>query len=179
MITAEMTIEEAAREIHGNAAAHGWWDEDRSVDEVFALIHSEWSEALEAARRGEDLYWRDDERGGKPEGAATELIDGVIRIFDYLGRLGCAVRGTLGELAGALDKDDVADDLPGAVCDLHRATENVRVAACDDVSLMSLLLTVSAAAMAWVRLHGWDPVGIMDAKHEYNKTRPYKHGKRF
>lgn len=29
----------------------------------------------------------------------------------------------------------------------------------------------------WVRINGLDPEAIMREKHEYNKTRPYKHGK--
>ena len=32
-------INEVAKEIHENARAHGWWDEERSFPEVLALIH--------------------------------------------------------------------------------------------------------------------------------------------
>ena len=41
--------------IHQNAVEHGWWETDRSIDETFVLIHSEWSEALEAARNNEPI----------------------------------------------------------------------------------------------------------------------------
>lgn len=34
-------INEVAKEIHENARAHGWWDEERGFPEVLALIHSE------------------------------------------------------------------------------------------------------------------------------------------
>lgn len=34
-------INEVAKEIHENAVAHGWWDEERGFPEVLALIHSE------------------------------------------------------------------------------------------------------------------------------------------
>ena len=40
-------INEVAKEIHENAVAHGWWDEERGFPEVLALIHSEVSEAPE------------------------------------------------------------------------------------------------------------------------------------
>lgn len=34
-------INEVSKEIHENAVAHGWWDEERGFPEVLALIHSE------------------------------------------------------------------------------------------------------------------------------------------
>ena len=80
-----MEINKIAKEIHENAVAHGWWEEERSLPEIIALCHSELSEALEAYRNHEPYVWikksMDDE---KPDGVAVELIDCVIRIFDYL-----------------------------------------------------------------------------------------------
>jgi len=129
-----MNINSLVKEIHENAVAHGWWDEERSFGEIVALCHSELSEALEEYRNGKPLVYgtcalrpQDCEHykicdavnlGGdkfcgekcKPEGGAVELIDCVIRIFDYLGKIGV------------------------------------------------------------------DTEKLMLAKHEYNKTRPYRHG---
>ena len=102
-----MNINEIAKDIHNNAVAHGWWEDDRSVAEIVALCHSEPSESLEAYRNGEELVW---DNNGKPDGIAVELIDCVIRIFDYLVK----------------EKVDIEE--------------------------------------------------IIRIKHEYNKTRPYKHG---
>lgn len=103
----EMKLNTLAMEIHKNAVAHGWWDEQRSIGDIVALIHTEVSEAFEEFRNGKDYVYYEN---GKPEGVAIELIDAVIRIFDFLA------------------------------------------------------------------YQGIDIYKLMVEKHEYNKTRPYKHG---
>ena len=119
-----MNINEIATEIHQNAKDHGWWDEERNGAEVIALCHSELSEALEEMRSGKPLAYVNYPNGvivtdpdlyksHKPEGVATELVDCIIRILDYL------------------------------------AYKNV------DVEKLLML------------------------KHNYNKSRPYRHGKQF
>lgn len=120
-------------EIHKNAVAHGWWEEERSFAEIIALCHSELSEALEEYRNKKPmLYYQceyhdtrikcPDQYDGcqygknngcnlrKPEGIASELADTIIRILDYCGKMNIDIE------------------------------EAIRI------------------------------------KHEYNKTRPYKHG---
>ncbi len=116
-----MSIKELVKEIHENAVAHGWWDEERSFGDIIALCHSELSEALEEYRdRKPNLYFTEvngfvvtemsERRGEKLEGIAVELADCIIRIFDYCGKAG-------------IDIEEV-----------------------------------------------------IKAKHEYNKSRPYRHG---
>ena len=114
-----MTVNEFAKEVHENAAAHGWWETARSFPEVAALIHSEVSEALEEWRDGNPAIYgccgipgavcefegacdKDEKTGTcKPEGVAVELCDAIIRILDYLDkRLPLAAKGSH---AGVID----------------------------------------------------------------------------
>lgn len=89
-----MTLNELRDAIHNNAVEHGWWENDRKFAEIVALCHSELSEALEADRAGQPLIWFD---GAKPEGAAVEMADCVIRIFDWFGKMGIDVEALIRE----------------------------------------------------------------------------------
>ena len=201
-----MTIRELAQAMHENAVAHGWWDEERSIYEIIALIHSEWSEALEEARAGRPLVWyacnveynpciprldclnagKESEcpsRGKKPEGIAVELIDGCIRILDFFGHREIEVD----------DKDEnpvtveslwndraLMDEVPDTIADtialLHACTSQTII---DEEHDPACLLGAMSIALSWVHAQGIDPLALLLEKHEYNKSRPYKHGKIF
>lgn len=45
-----MIINEFMQEVHQNAVDHGFWEEERPIEEIISLIHSEWSETLEEYR---------------------------------------------------------------------------------------------------------------------------------
>lgn len=102
-----VNMNELAKEIHENAVAHGWWEEERSFGEIVALCYSELSEALEEYHRaGRPMEWRKCEIDGlpcdkvtcecddcsgyyfdkKPEGIAVEMADCLIRILDWFGK---------------------------------------------------------------------------------------------
>ena len=86
-------LNKLANEIHKNAVEHGWWEEERELPEVLCLCHSELSEALEEYRDGNDLVWT--ASNGKPEGVAVEMVDCVIRVFDYLAHKGVDIDGVM------------------------------------------------------------------------------------
>ena len=76
-----MDIKELQIAAHAIAVDRGWWEEDRNVGELLALVHSEVSEALEEWRIDEGLAVIRME-GDKPVGFAVELADTLIRICD-------------------------------------------------------------------------------------------------
>ena len=202
-----MKIAELARLVHENAVAHGWWEENLEFPEINALIHSEWSEALEEARAGMPHVYRTcancddgpciveldtatacsfDATSHKPEGIAVELIDGCIRILDYLGKIKAEIHdsdnieSTIEGLYSDSNVAKVPDKLPELVAYLHQYTASALLKYDDLVFADTFsLLGAMAAALSWVKKQGLDPLAILLEKHEYNKTRPYKHGKQF
>ena len=79
-----MDINKLIEKSHDIAISKGWWDQEREIPELIALIHSELSEALEEYRVSENLDIR--YKNNKPEGFVVELADVLIRIFDLSGK---------------------------------------------------------------------------------------------
>ena len=199
-----MDINEFAKDVHRNAVEHGWWEGERSFAEIIALIHSEWSEALEEFRAGRpmvwhecmdegqsnkpvvceqctDCYWYGKEcidRGQKPEGIAVELIDGSIRILDFAGK--CGTHIFLEGLEG-IETDSGVKPLPDFVADLHFLTAMATRSVWEDGTILddgwrTWLGVAIFECRRYIQMHGLDPDRIMLEKHEYNKSRPYRHG---
>lgn len=190
-----MNYNDWAKEIHENAVKHGWYDKPISQHEYAALFYSEISEAFEEYRNDKpDVYWNcyvtgemcdptseydceyyGDESGCnyrklKPEGIAIELIDLVIRLLDYVGEKGYDIDGT--------QLRRVGESMPGFVemiNDLHDLVflfangGNQQVLVCVIIDIIS----------RYCKSRGLDFESLLRLKHEYNKTRPYRHeGKR-
>lgn len=202
-----MIINQIAKTVHENAVRHGFWDAPVSDELAIALIHSEWSEALEELRAGRPMVYGlilDDSdeshqltedaaeirvRGLKPEGVAVELIDGCIRILDLFGAKGWMVRNNADDAPSTLeslyeDEDIRAEtsiDAAHLIARLHMATSEAlkELQTGDELEAMYCLMVAICDAMSWIDARGMDPMALLALKHDYNVTRPIRHGKRF
>jgi NTP pyrophosphatase (non-canonical NTP hydrolase) len=79
-ISVTRTINALAKHVHEMAISKGWYDgsTDRNIAELIALMHSELSEALEAARHGNPASDKIPQHSGVEE----EFADCIIRILD-------------------------------------------------------------------------------------------------
>ncbi len=89
------SIRDWQTETHGVSLAHGWWDNDTTLEQriktiptKLCLIHSEVSEALELYRDKDFTVAPKFDENGKPIGFDCEMVDIVIRVFDLCGALG-------------------------------------------------------------------------------------------
>ena len=192
-----MDLNEFAKEVHANAVAHGWWETERDPAEIIALIHSEWSEALEEYRACRPMVWyavnadcqmcgdrpviyseicetNNCDAGHKPEGIAVELIDGCIRILDFAAHEKVSLKFR--------EIEPQQPTLPKLIADLHYYTSK----ALDDVGRSGKIISHTHISewlgpavyevFRYIYAHRLEAGKIMLEKHEYNKTRPYRHG---
>lgn len=107
-----------AAEVHKNAVAHGWWDNNPSFAETALMCHSEISEAVDEYRNDMPMCyvmkktcaecpdypagahymetdmskWTPED---KPEGVAVEMADCMIRLLDWFAANGLDVEAIL------------------------------------------------------------------------------------
>jgi NTP pyrophosphatase (non-canonical NTP hydrolase) len=188
----KQTIINRVNVAHGNAVDKGWWQEERSLGELVALIHSEASEALEDFRNGHEptdvWYEKKDASTGqiktmalqpfddwKPCGIPSELADIVIRVYDLVGKL--KMKERFSELLNERFKTDISSSMRSHV----PFGDNVGWL---HVSISGILLNEVEQATAKVvydtyklaEYNGIDLDYAIAEKMVYNATRPHRHG---
>lgn len=211
-----MNLNDFAAQVYQNAVKHGFWEDAPELETSLALIHAEWSEALEEYRAGRPMTWYEctegpearepflcapeneaeclnygreakcEYRGKKPEGIAVELIDGCLRILDLFGRYGmdcnATAEGLINRVRANNPKLNKDTPLPTLVCALHSLTARAGdrcYAVTNKAAALAPLEAALGLVFFWTSENGVDPEKLMVEKHEYNKTRPYLHGKKF
>ena len=179
-----MDLSELQREAHAIAKDHGWWDEERTFGDLIAEVHSKLSKALEAYRElgtTKTAYTVDaDGALTKPEGVPYELADVVIRVADmaehYHWDLDAVSIPEPEEWMEFSPPKSFGDWI--GLCHIHAS--DALIAAwmpperflTPSVSLNLIIRTVQRMAAHY----GIDLDAAIEAKMEYNRTRPYRHG---
>ena len=183
-----MKYNEYVAEIHKNAVEHGWWEDERPFASIVSLIHSELSETLEEERAGRPFVYVNDEHNGretdlekfngrKPEGTGIELADTVIRILDLAGHYRVDVDNVM-----EYKFLDIIPDIHTLIADCHLYISEAYMKYHTGESMdkiFSSLCEVICMVNEYIAEAGYSMEQLINIKHEYNKTRPYKHGKRF
>lgn len=169
--------DELAKRAHDTAVNKGFWEAERNMGEMLALISSEISEALEAHRDARPMWV---EPSGKPEGQAVELADAVIRCLDILFH----IHGP--DVDSLVLKMDAATFIPGPEVNFGERLMMVHdyVARAfgnrnNQQALVMFLAQVIILCEAYITDSGVDPEAVIRRKMDYNDTRPYKHGKAY
>ena len=194
-------IIEWSNRIHEWAVGKGWWKdgvENRDIAEIVSNFHSEISEAWEEYRAGRmNLWWkhkscpdrRDGDKGcpnylerercsgliadeWKPEGFYVEIADLCVRIMDTIG----AYDWTIPLASDHLHRLNIS--IPQFIIDRHKQISDMIVGCTYRWSFQANYFAYwnISNSLETSRHNGVDLWRMIELKHEYNCTRPYRHG---
>jgi len=148
-----MDINKLTQLVHENAKENGWWDEPRTFGEIIALIHSEASEALEEHRNGHmpnETYYSHTDKHPSVVGKSICDMD-ISKDIIILCQYSCTISTKI-------------------IFEADRYTMN------KPEGIPTELADIVIRVMDYCGHEGIDLEKAILEKHEYNKTRPFKHG---
>lgn len=179
---------------HGMAVEKGWWEKDRSDEELTMLMITEIAEATEEVRNRkppvyvvyldqvviptkDDKQWHhvqevdDSHTILKPEGEIVELVDTAIRICDWAGKRGVDLYRSGEARENAMKEIKTKDKTQLNPLEFH--FELVKLLA---EGTYDSKVTVLYAIEMYSEWFGVDFTQALESKLEYNSTRPARHG---
>lgn len=194
-----------ARDVHQVVVDHGFYEKPPSFTAMVVMFHSELSEAVEECRMGRPMLYHPCNAGGvceddlslnerrdcgnrvldpshpeipckakskKPCGVAVEMADCILRILDTLTEAGVDIDAEIGSAQGE-------DDTLQAIAKAHKQISMAFAAATGGADMKKAythLIMCIEIIMAWAKRKSIPMEAVLQIKHEYNKTRPYRHG---
>jgi hypothetical protein len=173
------------KRIHAYALEHGWWEmgvDNREIEELVVLIVGEVSELHEAYRRGK-LDAGCDKIGpdGKPILTCfeDECADIVIRLLDMMAAHGEVVRPETHRLPEYLSFSRQCFALVDRIMDIAKFwdyADNKKATLHSNSTRGSFCSVVLSFVNLMCVVRGVDLWRSVEIKHEYNMSRPYRHG---
>lgn len=191
-------LNELAKNIHQNAKDKGFWDNPRNTGEIFMLIISEASEALEAHRKGgiaqiekfeflvsKEITFDFSFITHIKDTVADELADVVIRILDY-----CFVQHieinpeNFDEIESLEISENFAEALLQITGSIYYASVSARAFEQRENDLDREILIFEIHESIWMIMklcerEGIDLIKHIELKMKYNATRERMHGKAY
>lgn len=174
---------ELAARVNGDNVAKGFWPpEGRNVGEMLALCHSEISEAADGWDSGTDGLLPD-EKVPQFANVWIEIADCMIRLLDLFHVYGCDVDSLNVEDYRGRDEFNVSDLHP---FDTNLMRVNKKLSAALEANRKNDKENFNgnledAFMFCWAILEEFEEpaLEIIEAKLSYNRSRPFKHGKKY
>lgn len=191
-------LNDLAKEIHQNAKDKGFWDSPRNTGELFMLIISEASEALEAHRKGrkadlkkfalpnngnvtDEQWFKISFENCVKDTTADEIADVVIRILDYCASQEIEIKpALLSTTLISLDSDNFGAALFQICGEIQRAGE---YALTNDIwEIEKSKDNIHSTLTLIIQLCDREQIDLLkhiELKMKYNATRERMHGKAY
>lgn len=180
--TPAKTLTEMTQEVLEWCQSKGWYDKPVAFGDAMALLHSEVSEAVEAWRSWGLADSTDpvDEPNctPKPEGVGSEFADVLIRLLDDCGRFAVDLEAEVGKHGGLYAVSTSFLENMNALHDHIARASMVYEMADPWEPYGAALATIYVFLRQCCDEYGIDLAAEYDRKMAFNRTRPYRHGKR-
>jgi NTP pyrophosphatase (non-canonical NTP hydrolase) len=169
-------------EIHQANKDKGFYDTPKSIEEMLMLIVSELGEACEAHRKErfckvdlEGVIYQEDFESHVKDTFEDEIADTVIRILDFCGNQDIDIVFPEGQFAVAESEPEKLFFCVVQICLMYVQDETCKTSKTTPANQF----TIGRVLSYIYQIASFNLNEHIKLKLEYNKTRPYKHNKRY